>query len=318
MDTSDSFLSTAPEKCFTCAKRVPFVCLFSNLTLAIFKMTVGLLTYSKGLFADGIHSLCDVVGSTGVLISLKIASKGVDDKYPYGRGKVEFISCMFVYSALFLVSVFILISAINHIVHGDLRTPSIISLFSALVSVFANMIIYRLAICAGKAINSPAIIADANENKADMISSSAVIFGIAGCHLGYKYSDVLAAILVGLIIMKTAVTLGWRAIQNLIDTSIPVENIKLINRKILSIEQVIRVNYIKTRRIGKQYHIDVEILLSPALSIREGDEIAEEVKNKIMKISKKIGNIIVIKACEQPNATEKIQLIKKVEQMAFS
>lgn len=310
--------SSAPDKCIRCANKVPVVCLFSNLTLALFKMTVGWITYSKGLFADGIHSLCDVIGNIGVIISLKISSKGVDEKYPYGRGKIEFISCIFVYSVLFIVAIVILASAIKHIIEGNLKTPSILSLFSALVSVFANMMLYRLAICAGKAMNSPAIIADANENKADMFSSIAVIVGIAGCNLGFKYSDALAAILVGLIILKTAVTLGWKAIQHLIDTAIPVENIKLINKRILTIEKVKRVNYIKTRRIGKHYQVDVEILLSPILSIREGDEIVQAVKNKIMKISNRLSDVVVIKACEQPNAKESIKLLKKGEKLAFS
>jgi len=317
VDNNISHLSV-PAKCIRCANKVPVVCLFSNLTLALFKMIVGWLTYSRGLFADGIHSLCDVIGNIGVIISLNISSKGVDEKYPYGRGKIEFISCIFVYSVLFIVAIFILASAIIHIIQGNLRTPSILSLFSALVSVFANMMLYRLAICAGKAINSPAIIADANENKADMLSSIAVIVGITGCHLGFKYSDVLSAIFVGLIILQTAVTLGWKAIQNLLDTSIPVENIKLINRRILTIEQVKRVNYIKTRRIGKHYQVDVEILLSPILSIREGDEIAEAVKHKIMKISNKIRDVVIIKACELPNEKESIKLLKKEEKLVFS
>jgi len=318
MATPKLTLSSASAKCIRCANRVPVVCLFSNLTLALFKMTVGWLTHSKGLFADGIHSFCDVIGSAGVIISLKISGKGADEKYPYGRGKIEFISCIFVYSVLFLVAILILASAIKHLIQGNLRTPGILSLFSALVSVFANMMLYRLATCAGKAMNSPAIIADAKENKADMLSSVAVIVGISGCYLGYKYSDALAAIFVGLIIMKTAVTLGWKAIQNLIDTSIPVEKIKLINKRILTIEQVKRVSYIKTRRTGGHYQVDVEILLSPNLSIRDGDEIAQAVKYKIMNISNKISDVIVIKACEQPNAKTNNILNKKAEKLVFS
>ena len=318
MATPKLMHSSPPEKCIRCANRVPVVCFFSNLTLAIFKITVGWLTYSKGLFADGIHSFSDVIATTGVIISLKISGKGVDEKYPYGRGKIEFISCIFVYSVLFLVAILILSSAIKHLLQGDLRTPGILSLFSALVSVFANIMLYRLGMCAGKAINSPAIIANAKENKADMLSSIAVIVGISGCHLGYKYSDALAAILVGLIIIKTAMTLGWKAIQDLLDTSIPVEKIKLINKRILTIEQVKRVSYIKTRRTGKHYQVDVEILLSPNLSIRDGDEIAQAVKYKIMNISNKISDVIVIKACEQPSAKTNKLLIKKSEKLVFS
>ncbi len=319
MATSNPLQPSAPGKCIKCASKVPIICFFTNLTLAIFKMSVGWLTYSRSLFADGIHSLCDVIGSIGVIISLKIAGKAPDEDYPYGRGKAEFISSTFVYLILFVMSVLILWSSVKHIIQGDLKTPNILSLYSAVISVFANLIIFRLAMCAGTAVNSPAIIADANENKADMISSAAVVVGVAGCHLGYIYSDALAAIMVGLIIMHTAVTLGWKAIKHLVDTSIPEESIRLINGKILTVEQVKQVSYIKSRRTGHSYHVDVEIVISALLPVREGDAIAQAVKDRIMSISNKISNVVVITTCEEPNAKEKAKFEhSKSKRMAFS
>lgn len=300
MNVQKKLKSSPLEKCVRCANRVPFVCFCSNFTLALFKMSVGWLTGSKGLFADGIHSLCDVIGTSGVIISLKISKRGEDEKYPYGRGKVEFISCIFVYSVLFIVAIIILTGAIKSIITGDLSKPNIISLFSALVSVFANVMLYRLGICAGKSINSPAIIANANENKADMLSSVAVIIGIIGCHVGFRYSDALAAVLVGLIILKTAAKLGWISIQALIDTSLPEEKLKIINERILKVKEIERVNYIKTRSLGKQYWVDVGIQLSSKLSIREGDRISQKVKSEIMKISSKVKEVVVIISCEGP------------------
>jgi len=263
-------------------------------------MSVGYLTGSKGLFADGIHSLSDVVATSGVIVSLKISDKGDDPKYPYGRGKIEFVSCVFVYSILFIVAILILVGAISSIISGDQRVPNLISLFTAVVSVTANIILFKLGLCAGNAVNSPAIIANANENKADMLSSIAVIFGIIGSNLGYTYSDPLAAVVVGLIILRTSSVLGWRAIKALIDTSLPVNKLKVINEVILEVKGVERVNYIKARRIGKQYWLDVEIQVSPQLLVREGEIISQVVKHKLMKISQRLKNVVVVLACQKP------------------
>ncbi len=305
MDSQNSIKSKTPEKCITCAKKVPVVCFFSNLTLAVFKLSIGYLTGSKGLFADGIHSLSDVVATTGVIVSLKISERGDDPRYPYGRGKIEFISCVFVYSVLLIVSLLILTEAIESILSGNLKAPNLISLFTAVVSVIANIILYRLGLCAGKAVNSPAIIANANENKADMLSSIAVILGIIGSNLGYTYSDPLAAVIVGLIIFKTASTLGWKAIEALIDTSLPANKLKIINEIILEVQGVEKVNYIKTREIGKHYWLDIEIKVSPKLLVREGDIISRVVKYKIMKISERVKDVIVILACQNPQNSVK-------------
>ena len=312
MDSQNKIRSKTPEKCFPCAKRVPVVCFFSNLTLAVFKMSVGYLTGSKGLFADGIHSASDVVATTGVIVSLKISDKGDDVRYPYGRGKIEFISCVFVYSILFIIAILILAKAIYNIYSGDIKAPHLISLFTAVVSVIANIILYRIGLCAGKAVNSPAIIANANENKADMLSSIAVIFGIIGSNIGYTYCDPLAAVIVGLIILKTASTLGWKAIKELIDTSLPAEKLKLINEIILEVQGVERVNYIKTRQIGKHYWLDVEIQVSPDLLVREGDIISQVVKYEIMKISDRIKDVIVIQSCQKSKDKDETKDIKGI------
>lgn len=300
MCAQNNTLSKTPEKCVNCAKRVPVVCFFSNLTLAIFKMSVGHLTNSKGLFADGIHSLSDVVATTGVIVSLKIAQKGDDPRYPYGRGKIEFVSCVFVYSILFTVSILIFAEAINSIIEGNLKPPGLISLFSAFVSVIANVLLFKLGLCAGRAVNSPAIIANANENKADMLSSIAVIIGIAGSNLGYLYFDPLAAVAVSLIIFRASTTLGWKAIEALMDTSLPPGKLRAINEIILEMGVVERVNYIKTRRLGSHYWLDVGVQVSPSLTMREGDVLLKVVKKTILGISEKIRDATVVLACTKP------------------
>ncbi len=303
--------SHIPEKCIKCGERVPWVCLFSNFTLAVFKMIIGYLSGSKGLLADGVHSFSDVIATTGVIISLKIAGKPEDEKYPYGRGKVEFISCVFVYTILLAVSILILYGAVKHILEGKQTAPNLISLFTAFVSVFANVILYRLGLCAGKQLNSPAIIANANENKADMFSSIAVVLGITGSNLGYYFSDPLAAIIVGLIIFKTAATLGWKSIEALIDTSIPPEKLKLLNKVIRNVKGVDRVNYIKTRQIGKQFWLDIEVQVSPELSMKEGDEISKNVREELMRISARIKDVVVTLSCEKP-------VVKKIKMKSLS
>ena len=292
--------SHIPEKCIKCGVRVPWVCFFSNFTLALFKMTVGYISGSKGLVADGVHSFSDVIATTGVIISLKIAGKPEDDKYPYGRGKAEFISCVFVYAILLGVAILILYSAINHILDAKQTAPNIISLFSAFISVVANVILYRLGMCAGKQLNSPAIIANANENKADLASSIAVIFGIAGANLGYYFSDPLAAIIVGLIILKTSITLGWRSIAALIDTSVSPEKLKLLSKAVRNVKGIDRVNYIKNRQIGKQFWLDVEVQISSELSVKAGNEIAKNVRSELMAISGLIKEVTVTLSCKKP------------------
>lgn len=296
--------SSTPAKCYACAKRVPIVCFFSNLTVALFKMAAGHLTGSKGLFADGIHSLSDVLATAGVIISLKISDKPADPRYPYGRGKVEFVSCVAVYAILVVIAIFILVEAIETMIAGDITKPGLVAAFCAGVSVLANLILYRLGLCAGYAVNSPAIVANATENKADMISSIAVIIGVIGARYGFLYADPLAAVLVGLIILKTGLTLGWKSIGDLLDSSLPAEKIRLLYKVVRKVEGVEGVNYIKSRRIGNVYWLDVEIEVPADYTMLEGTAISDAVRDELKQLSHKVKEAVVILAYPNPDEYE--------------
>ncbi len=77
------------EKCMKCGRQIPWVCFFGNLCLAVFKITVGIISGSKGLVADGMHSGSDVLATVMVIISLKMAGRGENKKHPWGYGKAE-------------------------------------------------------------------------------------------------------------------------------------------------------------------------------------------------------------------------------------
>ena len=48
------------------------------------QISVGMLTGSKGLVADGVHSIADSFASAFILVSLNIAEKPQDQDHPYG------------------------------------------------------------------------------------------------------------------------------------------------------------------------------------------------------------------------------------------
>jgi divalent metal cation (Fe/Co/Zn/Cd) transporter len=51
---------------------------------------VGTVAGSKGLVADGVHSVADTFASSFILLALKIAQRPRDKDHPYGHGKVEY------------------------------------------------------------------------------------------------------------------------------------------------------------------------------------------------------------------------------------
>ncbi len=300
------------DKCEQCGKNVPWVCFFGNSLLAIFKTFVGIVSGSKGLVADGMHSASDVLATIMVLISLKIAGRKDDDTHPWGHGKVEFAGALMVYTILLILSLFLFHDAVKAIIAGDLKAPALVSFLAAGVSIVANYVLSGYGFCAGKQLGSPAMIANANENRADMLSSVAVVIGIIGANMGFLILDSLAAILVSLIIFKTALTLGIEAFKNLLDMSLPAEKESLIRKLVLQYRDVKGVSAVKTRRVGQQVWIDMEIFVDARKNVEEAHALVRELRQALMRKYKQIKDVSISFTCK------KTGVIKKKRRLLFA
>ncbi len=271
------------EKCLKCGREIPWVCFFGNLTLSVFKVAVGFFSGSKGLVADGLHSGSDVLATVMVIFSLKIADKVDDSAHPWGYGKIEYIGSLFVYSILFLLGGYIFFDATMDIILKQYASPHIISIFAAMVSIASNVILSSYGFCAGKRLNSPATIANANENRADMLSSIAVVLGVTGARAGFAFADPLAAIAVALIILRMSSSLLLEALAGLMDRSIDKKAIDRI--KVIALRQkgVSGVSQIRARKLGSKAWVEIEVLIDPRYSVTRANAICSEVRTAILR-----------------------------------
>jgi cation diffusion facilitator family transporter len=287
------------DKCIRCSKVVPWVCLFGNTTLACFKIFVGIVSGSKGLVADGMHSASDVIATIMVLVSLGVAGREDDKTHPWGHGKVEFAGALIVYTILLALSIYLFQDALRAIIGGKLKPPHLVSFVAAVISVIANFILSGYGFCAGRQQNSPAMIANANENRADMFSSIAVVIGIIGANMGFVFLDALAAVGVSLIIFKTALTLGLQAFRNLLDISLPSRKNRLLENTVLQYKEVKGINFLKTRRVGQSVWVDMEILIDSRKTIKEAYAVTREVRLALMRRFEHIKEVAIAFTCRE-------------------
>jgi len=287
------------DKCVKCGKMVPMMVVVGNATLSIFQIIVGVMTGSKGLLADGIHSGTDVLTSVMVIITVGLSERKSDEKHPWGRGKSEFLGAVFAYALLLYISIMILIDSSKAILSGHVHPPHGAAFFCAVVAILANYILSSYGLCVGKKLNSPAMIANANENRSDMIASIAVAIGILLANCGFPILDPIAALIVGLMIGRMAITLGSSALKNLIDESLPAEKKALLERVALQYKEVKGINYLHTRRVGQQAWIDMEIIIDSKRSVKEGHAIAREVRAALLRRFIQIKEVTITFTCKE-------------------
>jgi cation diffusion facilitator family transporter len=279
--------------CERCGKWSPRMSLIGNILAVLFKVSMGFLTGSKGLVADGVHSIADSVASSIILVSLYVAKKPQDHKHPYGLGKVEYLSTLCTSVFLFGAASLILGEVLKDLLYGVHLIPDNAAIPATLVCLLYSYTMYRSNICAGTELGSPALVADANESKADSISSVAVLIGLIGTHLGFIYADALAAGFVSVLIYRMSVKMFLQGIHGLIDFSADRQIIAQIKKLSLAVAGVKGIRTIHTRVQGQKNWIDMVIEVHGDQSILETHRISEQVKETVRENIKEISGMTV-------------------------
>ena len=208
-------------------------------------------------------------------------------------GKIEYISTLCASIFLFVGAGSIFIDALKTFRQGVHDMPGNAALLATVISLCFSYLMYDSNKCAGTQLSSPAMLADANESKADSITSIAVLLGLIGAKLGYPNADTVAAVIVSLFIFNMSVDMFLQGINGLIDMSVDPEIMAEIITVSKNIEGVMGIKSVKSRQMGQKNWIDLEIAISKKKSMTEVHEITQIVRAAIMNAVDGISGITV-------------------------
>ena len=277
------------------ALKVSFISIMLNIFLSMFKLVVGIISHSKALISDSIHSLSDVLSTLIVIVGVKLANKKPDKEHPYGHERLECVAAIILSVMLALTGIGIGISGIDAIIKGRsiLIVSSTLALSAAAISIVLKEAMYWYTKKAAKKINSGALLADAWHHRSDALSSVGSFIGILFVKLGYPIFDSIASIIICIFIIKAAFDIFKDAIDKMVDKSCSEEELKKIESIILSNRQVIKIDDLKTRQFGNMYYIDVEIAVEANMSIKKAHEIAHAVHDDIERKLNRVKHCMV-------------------------
>ena len=281
------------QRCVNCSKKVEWVVLGINLGLFLLKGWFALISHSKSLLTDSFESLANFIITIVVLVSLKMASKRADEKFPYGYGKVEFLASGIVNMLLMIAAiVYILVSFHEMVMVGPEKPPGLIAIVAAAVSIFVNYIAFGYGRCVGEKAGSSAILANAQINLADIGTSVAVIVAVIGSNLGFSQLDHIAAIVICILIIKLTLDGVKKAVKGLMDASLHSEERHIRNL----IEDIVctgHIGDIRARLVGRNLLVDMDIFLPADWALRRGLETVRRVKNVLHRKMKDISDVSV-------------------------
>ncbi len=281
------------DKRYRLARNVTLIGAVFNAFLAGVKIFFGVIGHSGALFADGVHSLSDLLTDFMVILAAKLGAEDADESHPYGHRRIETAATVFLSLLLAIVGVAIIYDGGRELFIATYQPIKSMVVYIAMLSVALNEALYVYTYRVGREIKSDLIIANAWHHRSDAISSLVVLIGVSASMLGYHHFDSIAAILVGLMIVKMGWSLGFNSMMELIDSSVDKETVSQMRGLIIQTPGVVTLHQLRTRSMAGHILVDVHIIVDEKISVSEGHHIAQNVAIKLRSFVKDISDVTV-------------------------
>ena len=177
-----------------------------NILLFAGKFFAGIISGSIAVTADAVNNLSDAGSSFITLIGFKMAGQKPDPEHPFGHGRIEYLSGLFVSAAVLIMAFELIKTSVKKILHPQAVecSPLTLAILAASILVKLYMAFYNKKI--GKKIDSAAMSATAADSFSDMVST-AFVFLVTLASLFTDWNlDGWCGILVGLFIFYTGIS----------------------------------------------------------------------------------------------------------------
>lgn len=272
---------------------VALLSVISNTFLVSGKIIVGLMINSVAIISEAIHSGMDLLAAIIAFTAVKISGKPPDQCHPFGHGKAENLSGAIEALLIFAAAGWIIYESILKIIHPRHIDEPVWGFGIMLISSVLNWLVSRQLFIVSKKTESIALEADAWHLRTDVWTSIGVMIGLGiiwfGDHFlpttNLNWVDPVAALIVAVMILKTAYDLTVKSVRDLLDAGLEPAEEEEIRQMITTHDSQIRgFHNLRTRKSGGWRFVEFHILVNPAMSVNRSHKITDELTMKIRKI----------------------------------
>ena len=239
------------------AERAAWLSIAINVVLTLLNMAIAAASGSLAVAAEMVHNLVDLVSAVAVLVGIKVSERK-SRTFPYGLYKVENVVAIVIAVLIFVTGYEIAKQALLARERQATVTPLMLGgvVLSAVIPLAFS--VYEMRV--GRAVNSPSLIADAQEYRVHVFSSGMALVALIGQMIGWPL-DRVAALVIVLLIAKT----GWELLQDgmrvLLDASLDAETLNRVREIIEAEPSVADLKSLTGRNAGRYRFLEVEVTL---------------------------------------------------------
>jgi cation diffusion facilitator family transporter len=241
------------------------------------------LTGSVALLADALESVVNVAAAIAALLAVRLSAEPPDANHPYGHAKAEYFSAVLEGALIIVAALLILNEA-----WGAFLAPRVpdVPWVGLAISVVATAINAAWALKLrreGRALRSPALLADARHLFSDVVTSVGVVVGVGIVALtGLLWFDPLLAALTAVNILFSGWQLLRESVGGLMDEA--VEPALLARIRALmgqEAEGALEMHDLRTRHSGRTTFVEFHLVVPGEMAVRESHEICDRIEEAL-------------------------------------
>ena len=250
------------------------------LAVMALKYAAYLVTGSVALYSDALESIVNLVAALAALLAINISSRPADRNHPFGHHKAEYLSAVLEGALIIVAAILIFREAYDAFV-----TPRTIEDFglgmaisgaaTALNGGWSAFLIRR-----GRALRSPALVADGWHLFTDVMTSVGVIAGLALAAItGLNVLDPLLAVAVAGYILWSGSKIVLTSISGLLDEAADADIQARIREAIQrSGDGALEAHDVRTRQAGRALFIEFHLVVPGTMTVNEAHAICDRLE----------------------------------------
>jgi len=274
--------------------------IFAVSLLILIKMAASIVTGSIAIRADAVHSVIDLFGVIIGYTAIRIASRPPDESHPYGHGKAENIAGVVIAAMIFVAAIIIAYQAITRLIAGGEVELVTLGIYVTAAAIVINLLVSWYSLRVARATESIALEATARDLFADVLSSAAVLVGLILVQFtGIKILDSIVALLVSVLIGRTAFLTMRKSFGGLMDIKLPqAEEDEIVACIREHADLIASFHRVRTRKAGSQRQIDFHLVVSRHISVEKAHQVCDQLEDDIEKRLSDTSVTIHVEPCD--------------------
>ncbi len=249
---------------------------------ALVQAVVVVLSGSVALLGDTLHNVADSLTAVPLLVAFALARRAPTKRLTYGYARAEDLGGLFVVAMIALSSVLAAYESVRRLIHPEGITHLWAVAGAAIVGFAGNELVARYRIRVGRRIGSAALVTDGLHARTDGFTSLAVLLGVGGVAIGWRWADPMVGLLITVAILgvlRSAVRQVGARLMDAVDPELVDQAVDAIR----SVDGIDSVRDLRIRWIGHTLRAEADVTVDPAITVGAAHDLAHHAEEHLLR-----------------------------------